>query len=232
MAFPPLIAARTLPAYLRAPQWCRPMGLGQAQGRALWAGASGVYLVGLVVVLGPLLHVWQRAMGLPAPDAFGKVPPSLLLPAVAVLAPVCEELAFRGWLSGRPRALALLAGLLVAAGAVWVMQDGAAHPLAALALVGGVLGGLGGWLAWRRRETPGWFVRAFPWLFWAHALVFALFHLSNYPRITMALVPMVLPQLWAGLVFGFIRMKVGLPAAILAHALGNLAAVGLAFLFA
>jgi membrane protease YdiL (CAAX protease family) len=41
---------------------------------------------------------------------------------------------------------------------------------------------------------------------------------------------MVLPQLWAGLVFGFIRMRISLPAAMMAHALGNLAAVTVAFL--
>lgn len=224
-----LPAAQSLAHFLRHPRWTRPMGLGSAESWALWRGATGLYLAGLLV-LALVLHLWQRAMGLPSPDAFGKVPPALLLPTVTLLAPVAEECVFRGWLSGRPRALALIAGLVVAAAALWTVRDGAAHPVALLLLLLGVLGAALGWFVLRRRETPAWFVAAFPVLFMLHAVVFALFHLSNYPRITLALVPMVLPQLWAGLVFGFIRVRISLPAAMLAHALGNLAAVTVAFL--
>lgn len=224
-----LPAAQSLAHFLRHPRWMRPMGLGSVQGWALWRGATGIYLAGLLV-LALVLHLWQRALGLPAPEAFGKVPPALLLPAVTLLAPVAEECVFRGWLSGRPRALALLAGFVVAAAALWTVRDGAAHPVALLALLLGVVGGALGWFVLRRRDTPAWFVAAFPVLFILHAVVFALFHLSNYPRLSLALLPMVLPQLWAGLVFGFIRMRISLPAAMLAHALGNLAAVTVAFL--
>jgi len=224
-----LPAMQTLLQFLRHPRWSRPTGLASVESWALWRGAAGLYLAGLVV-LAMALHVWQQAMGLPSPEAFGKVPPALLLPAVTLLAPVAEECVFRGWLTGRPRALVLLLGLVAAAGALWSVRDGAAHPLALLVLLVAILGSAGGWFALRQRQTPAWFVAAFPVLFVAHAVVFALFHLSNYPRISPALVPMVLPQLWAGLVFGFIRMRISLPAAMMAHALGNLAAVTVAFL--
>jgi len=224
-----LPAAQSLFAFLRRPRWQEPAGLDSAQAWALWRGAAGLYLAGLVV-LGGFLHVWQRAMALPAPEAFHKVPPALLLPMVGLVAPVAEEIVFRGWLTGRPRALALIAGLAVSAGAVWTMRDGAAHPLAWLALAASVTGAVAGWFTLRRRRTPRWFVAAFPVLFWLHALVFAAFHLGNYPRLGLAMVPMVLPQLWAGLVFGTLRMRLGLPAAMFAHALGNLAAVTLAFM--
>lgn len=224
-----LSATQALFEFLRHPRWSRPMGLASAQSWALWRGATGLYLAGLVVLL-PLLGLWQRSLGLPTADAFGKMPPALLLPMVTLLAPVAEECVFRGWLSGRPRALALLVGLVIAGGSLWTMRDGAPHPLGwaivALALIGA--GGL--WLAWRKRETPRWFTAAFPALFVVHAVVFALFHLGNYPRITPALVPMVLPQLWAGLVFGFVRVRISLPAAMMTHALGNLVAVTAAFL--
>jgi membrane protease YdiL (CAAX protease family) len=150
----------------------------------------------------PLIGLWQRGMGLPGADAFGKVPPTLLLPTVVILAPVAEECIFRGWL-GPPRALVLLGGLLAAAGALWTIRDGAAHPLAWLVLVLAVLAAAGGWFALRRRTRPPGSRRRFRRCS-LHAVVFALFHLGNYPRITLALVPMVLPQLWAGLVFGFV----------------------------
>lgn len=224
-----LPAAQSFAQFLKHPRWSRPMGLASAESWALWRGATLLYLIGLVVLM-PLIGLWQRGMGLPGADAFGKVPPTLLLPMVAILAPVAEECVFRGWLSGRPRALALLAGLLAAAGALWTIRDGAAHPLAWLVLMLSVLGAAGGWFALRRRDTPAWFEAAFPALFVAHAVIFALFHLGNYPRVTLALVPMVLPQLWAGLVFGFVRVRIGLPASMLTHALGNLVAVTAAFL--
>lgn len=225
-------AARAFLAFLRHPRWSVPLGLGSGEGRSLWAGASALYLAVLVLVLGPLLHVWQKLMSLPAPEAFGEVSPMLLVPVVVLVAPLGEEAIFRGWLGGRPRGLALLGALVVLAGALWTMRDGAAHPLSLLVALLALLGGAGGWWALRRRAVPGWFVTAFPGLFAVQAAVFALFHLTNYPRpggwAALALVPMVLPQLWAGLVFGFIRVRVGLPAAIAAHGLGNLAAVALA----
>lgn len=229
MVRPTLPAARALFEFLRHPRWSRPLGLASAESWALWRGATGLYIAGLIVLI-PLLGLWQRGLGLPSADAFGKVPPALLLPMVTLLAPVAEECVFRGWLSGRPRALALMAGLLVAGAALWSMRDGAPHPLG-WAIVAVAIPGAGGlWLAWRSRETPRWFVAAFPALFMAHAVVFALFHLGNYPRITPALLPMVLPQLWAGLVFGFVRVRISLPASMLTHALGNLVAVTAAFL--
>ena len=37
--------------------------------------------------------------------------------------------------------------------------------------------------------------------------------------------PLILPQVWAGLVFGFMRMRLGLGASMLAHAGANLLAI-------
>ncbi|MFX8437232.1 CPBP family glutamic-type intramembrane protease, partial [Acinetobacter baumannii] len=60
--------------------------------------------------------LWQHALGLPRPEAFQKFPRAVLLVAVVIAAPVGEEIAFRGWLTGRPRALWLAACGLVAVG--------------------------------------------------------------------------------------------------------------------
>ena len=102
----------------------------------------------------------------------------------------------------------------------------------ALAIISvATLAGLIGWLLLRRNRTPlAWFSRAFPLIFYAMAVLFALVHLANYDRITLAAVPLVLPQFWAGLVLGYLRQRVGLLGSIAAHATSNLCTVGLALL--
>ncbi len=62
------------------------------------------------------------------------------------------------------------------------------------------------------------------------AVGFALAHLSNYPRASLLAVPLVLPQLWAALVLGFVRQRLGLVPAMLSHALANGCSLGLALL--
>ena len=82
----------------------------------------------------------------------------------------------------------------------------------------------------RRTDPPRWFARHFGVWFALSVVVFGLLHLSNYPRLSWALVPMVLPQVWAGLVFGYLRLRHGLVASIMAHAVGNAAALAAALL--
>lgn len=220
---------REFAAYLAAPRLVQPAGLGAPGAWAMWRALLALYLGGLLLVLAPLLGLWQRAMGLPSPEAFGQMPPLLLVPLVVVVAPVGEELAFRGWLTGRPRALWLLACALVAGGLLVLVAMHVAETAAALGFVGMGVVALSGWWRLRRlRDAPGWFVAGFPLAFRLSVLVFALAHLGNYPRFAWALLPMVLPQLWAGLVLGVIRMRIGLRAAMLAHALANASAVTLA----
>ena len=102
-----------------------------------------------------------------------------------------------------------------------------ARALAPLALLGALvalaLAALGGWLVLRRRQAAAVCRAAFPMIFWIAALVFAAFHLMNYPRVSAAMLPMVLPQLWAGLMLGFTRQRIGLPAAMLQHMAANAA---------
>jgi hypothetical protein len=181
-----------------------------------------------LVVLGPLIGLWQRGMGLPGADAFGKVSPTLLLPTVVILAPVAEECIFRGWLSGARARWCCSAGC-------WQRQarcgrSAMARPIRwpgwcwcwrcwARPVAGSRCGGGHARLVrrrFRRCSCTRWSSRCFTWQLSAHH--------------ALALVPMVLPQLWAGLVFGFIRVRIGLPAAMLAHALGNLVAVTAALL--
>jgi membrane protease YdiL (CAAX protease family) len=145
------------------------------------------------------------------------------LPTVVLIAPVLEEVLFRGWLSGRPRALWLLVCALALGGAATPLK---VEP----AVKGGLMLALllampVGWFLLRKRATPAWFMRAFSVLFWITALVFGAVHLSNYPAPGPMALPFVLPQIWAGLVFGFVRMRVGLAGSMLTHAGANLIAI-------
>lgn len=209
-------------AYLRRPVHQVP---GSLKAPGAWRTFGALWLldvVGLVVLLA-LLTLYMKVTGLPGPDAFDQVPREWLVPLVVLAAPMIEETVFRGWLAGRPRALWMLGGLGVLAVAAMLFADGSQ---ARLAVVGIVLLAMPlGWYLLRKRAAPGWFVRLFPAIFWLTALTFGLVHLSNYPSPGLLALPLVLPQVWAGLVFGFMRMRLGLAAAMLAHAGANLLAI-------
>lgn len=213
---------RDFAAYLRRPVWQVP---GNLKAPGAWRAFGALWLLevlGLVVLL-VVLTLYMKATGLPGPDAFDQVPREWLVPLVVLAAPVIEETVFRGWLAGRPRALWLLGGLAAMALGAMLLADGT--PLR-LAVVGFVLLAMPlGWFLLRKRAAPGWFARVFPVIFWGTALVFGLVHLSNYPSPGLLALPLVLPQVWAGLVFGFMRMRLGLGASMLAHAGANLLAI-------
>lgn len=209
-------------AYLRRPAWREPGSLKEPGAWRTWSALWLLDVAGLVVLL-VVLTLYMKATGLPGPDAFDQVPQAWLVPLVVLAAPVIEEAVFRGWLAGRPRALWLMGGLVVLALVVTLLEDGSRLRLG---LVGVTLLAMPlGWFLLRRRAAPGWFVSAFPAVFWLTALVFGLVHLSNYPSPGVLALPLVLPQVWAGLVFGYTRMRLGLAAAMLAHAGANALAI-------
>jgi membrane protease YdiL (CAAX protease family) len=218
-------------AFLRRPGLLAPQGLRDAAGRRAWLWMTALLIAGLLLVLAPLLGLWQKAFALPAPDAFKAVSSQMLVPIVVLIAPVLEELLFRGWQSGRARALWLLG----CAAAVMTVLLVATDPSQALLVAGVMLAALiaaptGWWLLRRRTEPLRWFARGFPAIFYLVAVGFALVHLTNYPRVSLLAVPLVLPQLWAGLVLGFVRQRLGLVPAMLTHAAANACSLGLALL--
>jgi membrane protease YdiL (CAAX protease family) len=192
-----------------------------------WAWLTGLLIAGLIGVLLPLLALWQRVFALPAPEAFGAMSPQMLVPVVVLVAPVLEELLFRGWQSGSAAALWLLGCALVCVGALVIAAQ--SPWLAIGAILGAGIAALLGWRRLRHRPAPlAWFARSFPVIFYLVAAGFALLHLMNYPRFSLLAVPLVLPQLWAALVLGYIRQRIGLVPGIAAHMLANAASLGLA----
>lgn len=76
-----------------------------------------------------------------------------------------------------------------------------------------------------------WYLKHFKVIFYLSSLIFGLVHISNYqiPNCTMYLIlPLIVaPQIFAGCVLGFIRMKYGIIFSILLHSCFNLLAFSL-----
>ncbi len=215
-------------AFWARPRLIAPTGLRMPGAWKHWALLTAMQVAVLLCVVVPIMLAWKNTFDLPAPNAFDGMGPLALWGGAVLLGPVLEELFFRAWLGGRRRALWALAA--TAAGLALFIALGRGNALAG----GGILlataiVAAAGWFWLRRREDrPGWFVRAFVWLFYANALVFAAMHLANYPEISLLALPLVLPQFWTGLMLGFIRLRIGLIAAILTHIVSNAVALGLA----
>ncbi|KPL68855.1 hypothetical protein SZ64_12560 [Erythrobacter sp. SG61-1L] len=227
---PPVTMLRELGQWLRHPRRLDPTGIRAPGAMRRLAVLTVLMITGLLLVLLPVLGLWQSLFDLPAPDAFGKLEPQVMIPVVIVIAPVLEELLFRGWLTGRVRALWLLACAAGIAVLLYANTQGM-NPVAAGAGFLALLIAMPlGWFFLRKKGTPGWFDAGFPAIFYLGAAGFALLHMANYPSFSVIALPLVLPQLWAGLVLGFIRMRIGLVASMLAHALSNSAALTVALL--
>lgn len=192
----------------------------------------------MAVLMALATIVVATGVDLPA-TALENIDISLVIGALVVIgAPVLEEIAFRGWLSGRPgHVLALLA---LAAGI------GSLATMAALGDTTGVSTGVSAGIVviaclvffpglallivwrWRRRPAMGWFARAFPLFFWLSTAGFACVHLFNFDRGSLyVLLPLVLPQFVTGSILGYLRVHYGLWAAMLLHALHNGTAMAL-----
>ena len=151
--------------------------------------------------------------------------PGLVL-AIVVLAPLMEELFFRGWLSGRPGAVWPV--ILLGIAAIALVLAGKDSALVAAGIAGiAVPAALALAIMLCKRPAWGWFASAFPLFFWLSTTAFALVHLLNYREGSLAmLLPLVLPQLIAGSIFGYARVTYGLWASMLLHVLHNGALVG------
>lgn len=227
---PPITMLRELGGWLRNPHRLDPTGLRVPGALRRLAVLTALMVVGLLLVLLPVLGLWQSLFDLPAPDAFGKLEPQVMIPVVILAAPILEEMLFRGWLTGRIRALWLLACALAIAALLYGSTQGLNPVTVGAGFLALLIAMPIGWFFLRKKRTPGWFDAGFPVIFYLGAAGFALVHMANYPSFSMLALPLVLPQFWAGLVLGFIRMRIGLVAAMLAHALSNSAALTVALL--
>lgn len=194
-----------------------------------------------LAILGTLPLIGLQIAGAALPGQEGAVtapvPLTMLLLVGALFVPIIEETAFRGVL--RPHVLTLS---LAAAAWGYLLCGVALHgnlaafhwaaPLWQMVLqvvAAGAFGGMAFFAAARaaRALTPGakW-LRLFPALYWLTIIGFAFAHLGRFgglelERLWLLAPLLVLPQLVAGIIFGFARMRYGLLAAIVAHGLHN-----------
>lgn len=195
--------------------------------------ASAVFAAGAVHVvlgLGVLAPLWlaSRNIGfLPrpsvAPDTLAASPLAFL-----VIAPLLEELLFRGWLTGRTAALRFAAWgfaamALMLAGVSLLPEHARALGWAG---TGAASAGLVQWgltrARYSARAVPPALIRHFGWIVWAQAALFGLIHLGNYESPASPLgIAVVLPQVLGGVLLAYIRTRAGLIAAIGYHAAYN-----------
>ena len=140
------------------------------------------------------------------------------------IAPVVEELAFRAGL--RSARYTLFIGP-----ALFVITRAGTVPLALTVTAGFVLIALLDWLYRRRLARPGLvmrrgraFLRRYPLVVWTYAAAFAIIHVGNFdysPQAAFLMPLMLLPQLFCGLVFSYLRVRHGLLHSMLLHAAYN-----------
>lgn len=193
----------------------------------------GLYALnlGVLFLLLPLLMAWTKWLGIQPPQMTKEIPELLLLLLTVLILPPLEEIVFRGWLLGKPWQLFALA--VLALGGIGLGTAQAYHSqalaLSVLALmVAALIAGI--WTLRRKSEAPGWFTRNFRWWYWGSAVVFASAHYSNYNSTSLAHLPVVLPQLWSGLVFGFVRLRFGILRSMTLHMASNAFVLGAFFL--
>lgn len=201
-------------------------------------GLDFLVMFALLAIAGAVMSV---GIELPETALAGMELEASLVVFAVLVAPLMEEIAFRGWLSGRP-------------GHVWGLIAGAVAGLAAITLAGqlgsidqqglaGVATAAGIGLSvglftalifvfvLRKRNAMPWFQRIFPVFFWLSTLGFACIHLFNFEEGNFALLlPLVLPQFATGAILGYVRVHYGLWSCVLLHALHNGAFISLVLL--
>ncbi len=214
----------------------RPRLAPRTRGRRLGSGVAADWLSGVSVkrLLQWALLLWTVNLVFLGPIAVtaagaGGAQHRLNLDAIPWLhallwAPLVEELVFRYGL----RRIAHIFWLVPAAIVAMLYGPGWSTGLLLLAVL---------LLCWRpaagRRYAPHqgrhwrlllWYRGCFPWLFHAASLAFAAVHLFNFNMHQMPwwLMPLlVLPQWLTGLVLGWLRIRRGIGAAIVMHAIFN-----------
>ncbi len=206
----------------------RPMGWGQAAAPGLLVALGIVFAFDLA--LGELIvmatNAWDAEAGfMPAPLEFEATLAEDLFDFL-ILAPLLEELVFRGWLTGRIAALRFalygFAAMALFSAALYLPVE----YVTAVSLTG-VAVAFAGLLHWSvtrdtGTEVPAWFTHHFHWFVWGSSLAFGLIHLGNYEPLTHPLgLLVVLPQTIGGLLLAYTRTRLGLGAAIAHHAAYN-----------
>lgn len=216
-------------AFVRSPS---PVVADTQRDAGWWKALGAITALDLLIAALLLVLFWmieQSGVVLPEVEEFDLPLPVLFLLA-AIVAPLCEEPLFRGWLSGE-RAALIFGGwaslALVPMGLGLIAPDG----IDSIAIFGGMSILLGAYLHWgRTRETnygvPEWFAKNYGPIVYGSSIIFGAVHLTNFDEFSILHLMVVLPQTLGGLVLAFTRTRLGLRAAVYQHAAFNAVVFG------
>ncbi len=146
-----------------------------------------------------------------------------LLLVACVIAPFVEELIFRSWIGSRFGLIYLFPVFML----IWWLLFARVFELSpgsSSLVIWAVISII--YVSYFHKsgaEKDTKIQAAFPFLFWASSIGFALIHLGNYPTASIGILSglLVVPQLISGAAFGYIRMRFGFIAAVLSHSSWN-----------
>lgn len=207
--------------FLRRPALpLRPFGPGVPGSRAILA-LFALDLGAMLVLAGIAILIVGLGAEMPRHALDGiKITGTLWL-LIVLIGPIAEEAAFRGWLSGTPRALGLYAAIIAVGAALMLTPRLSWFVTAGLGTV--LLAGIVGSLLWLRSDRPSRrYQLLFPYVYWLSCLAFGLVHLTNLTIGQNRLAVLwVAPQLVLGTILGYARVKIGMWSNILLHMLHN-----------
>jgi membrane protease YdiL (CAAX protease family) len=223
--------ARELIAFVRAPTPdARATGQDRRAADVAWLFLLNCLVVlAIAMVLFPIMIAFGVEMSNDMSALFN-LPFWQVMLIVVLVGPVTEELIFRAWIVGTARWLVLFAGLVAWMGGSYLLtelglmasEQSAAIALIAIILVATLIGLIRFW----KSSVPDWYVRIFPLIFWAQALLFGFVHVFNYAGDNpLAVLPFVLPQMVGGLIWGYARVRYGWWSNIIMHMAYNFLAI-------
>jgi len=138
------------------------------------------------------------------------------------LAPVIEEFIFRSWFKWSRKYLVILIILFVALIALSFIRTKTLIHVAIMLVFGIVLFSVS---KVRKQEIKELISLKIKYFYWGSSIVFGLIHASNFVGKIWYLVGFSFilggPQIVAGLIFGYVRLKYGLRYSVLIHILNN-----------
>lgn len=184
---------------------------------------SKLYLVNIGVIIALVPLYWLSQKFTHAEFKIFQNSWAMLL-AIVLVAPILEELIFRGILRFNVFLISIWGGLLL--GTIgWNLLP---LPFSKIAVFIAFLAPAGFYflIDKRRRFVKLFYKKHFAVLFHVVAFTFGIVHLANYANISnyLAALPLVSFQIVLGYSLGFVRMKFGLRYSILMHTIWNLIA--------
>ncbi len=226
---------RDMVRYWRAPVFVRSRERLKPEGALALIGVVGLLLLAMIplnLIVTSVMAVAGADMPAMSEEFEEEFTSGRFVYLAVLVAPLLEELLFRSWMGFRTGLLVVMPVGLCLISALFIFSSLGAGA-AAVGHCAFMLGALGLYLSrwWslrgEDRVLAGMTQVIFPWVFWGVIVLFGMIHIGNFEDgIPVFLWPLVVaPQMLAGAVLGYVRMRFGLLVAIGFHAAYNLVIV-------